>query len=196
MQVLSITLSDKDRGFRETLRIERESVIDLHERIIADFKREMRFEAEDEAVECKTDEAHFARIIAATKAIANIGVNYLGTEIEEPVEGQSEATSSKKPTKHRIPKVKAINCHGCGDIIVGKFETGDLFECRNCNSTQTIEDIFDFGEYNCTCCGTSAYLGLTSESYEYVTCKQCQAPIDMVWHPKDKKYVSMNMIGH
>lgn len=199
MQVLSITLTDKSQGIRETIRVERESVKDLHENIIQTLKRQLRFEKEDEEEAQAMGGLQPGQTFDITKMISEI-VDKLS---KEPIKGQpvEEKASAQyvlqqhRPTKHRIPKVKVIVCHGCGDIVTGKFETRDTFECRSCNSTQAIEDNYHFGEYNCTCCGTSAFLGLTPETYEYVTCRHCQAPIDMTWHTKDLKYVSLNMLG-
>lgn len=111
----------------------------------------------------------------------------------------SKDTSHKvsNKTNYQLPPIRVIECPSCKDIIITNKNkcTDDNFHCTKCNTDIPVKDDEGvFGDYKCPYCGTYHKVGVhVTGDYPSISvkCKDCEAPIDLEYNAKKKKYQSM-----
>lgn len=109
-------------------------------------------------------------------------------------------TSEEKSSLYRQgePPIWVIECdgdsdgEGCHDFVTLNINKHgkDTFSCSKCNTITHLsrEDVAP-AKYTCEC-GTNHSVMIHSVSkFVYVKCRECDAPIDLIWNEKKKEYV-------
>ncbi len=83
-------------------------------------------------------------------------------------------------------------CPECGRVQYSFAKADESKRCINCDYEQEFKNIKP-AAYVCPKCNASSYLFVV-DGLEQIPCKFCKADIDLVWHEKQEKYVSPNML--
>lgn len=111
----------------------------------------------------------------------------------------SKNTSHKVQNKasSQLPSIRVIECPSCKDIIITNKNrcTDDNFHCTKCDTDIPVKDSEGvYGDYKCPYCGTYHKVGIhVPEDHPNISvkCRDCEAPIDLEYNAKKKKYQSM-----
>jgi ribosomal protein L37AE/L43A len=89
-------------------------------------------------------------------------------------------------------KLVMLKCKGCEDTIASVVTDGQWsITCKKCGEDNEIKDL-KAAAYQCPNCGKYASF-FVKEGLKIVKCKNCQSDIDLVYHEKKDKYLSINL---
>lgn len=116
----------------------------------------------------------------------------------KPVVKEFEEKAEQIPGKKHLIMVK---CESCGKVAtpIMYIENGELIHkehnlvCMNCSSELPQFENIKYAKYTCPNCNTRAGFYVANDLNE-VRCKDCDSPIDLVWHDKKKVFLSANLI--
>lgn len=90
--------------------------------------------------------------------------------------------------KHLVVTV----CPKCGETMI-IFTNLSVLHCKCGEHIKYHHSELKNGQYQCPNCGKTTYFKVLGEVKD-LKCKTCESWIDLKWHKKYKKYLSLNLI--
>lgn len=102
-------------------------------------------------------------------------------------------TPKEKHGVHRKTLI-AFKCENCGKVGFAVLLEGEVATCRGCENAILLVDLIPV-EAKCPNCGQNYNFKVKGDWMDFHKCKQCESPIDLEMHKKDKKLVSLDSRG-